>query len=241
MSDIHTVSGAYALDAVDDIERVAFARHLEECPACVREVAELTATAARLVDAVTAVPPAWLRERVLDEIGRTRQIGPLIRRPAHAVPATRRWRRAAVAVAAAVVLVAAGGGALAQEQRVRDAQRQAAQAAEIEAVLTAPDAMVQAAPGPDGLGRVTLVTSRARDEAVAAFGGLESPGVDRTYQLWTQRGDQSTDKGKLGTGVTSGTVLVAGVRTEQKFAVTREPAGGSTAPTEVPPVSLKLD
>jgi anti-sigma-K factor RskA len=231
MSDIHTLSGAYALDAVSDVERAAFARHLEECPACAQEVAELTETAARLVDAATAVPPARLRERVLGEIGRTRQIGPLIRRPEPATPArpaTRRWRRAAVA--AAVVLLAAGGGALVEEQRVRDAQRQAA---EIEAVLAAPDAVVQSMAGPDGRGRVTLVTSHDRNEAVAAFGGLESPGVDRTYQLWTLRGTRATDKGTLGPGATSGVMLVAGVLDEQKFAVSNEPAGGSPTPSGV--------
>ena len=41
MSDIHTLSGAYALDAVDDIERVAFARHLTECPACAGRLRKL--------------------------------------------------------------------------------------------------------------------------------------------------------------------------------------------------------
>jgi anti-sigma-K factor RskA len=241
MSDIHTLSGAYALDAVDDIERVAFARHLLECPACAQEVAELTATAARLADVTAIVPPARLRARVLDEIGRTRQVGPLIPRPERAAPAARRWRRVGVAVAAAVVLLAVGGGALVQEQRVRDAQRQAAQAAEIEAVLAAPDAVVQTAAGPDGKGHVTLVTSQQRDESVAVLGGLESPGVDRTYQLWLLRDGQATDKGMLGTGSTGGTMLVAGVRDEQQFAITREPAGGSPTPSEMPPpVDIQL-
>jgi anti-sigma-K factor RskA len=239
MSDIHTLSGAYALDAVNDVERVAFTRHLDECPACVQEVAELSATAARLADAATITPPARLRGRVLDEIGRTRQVGPLIRRPERAVPATRRWRRAAVTVAAAVVLLAAGGGALVQEQRVRDAQRQAAQAAEIEAVLAAPDAVVLTKAGPGGKGHVTLVTSRERNEAVAVLGGLESPGVDRTYQLWTVRDEQPTDKGKLGTGVAGGSVLINGVRDAQTFAVSNEPAGGSPTPTQIE-VSMDL-
>jgi anti-sigma-K factor RskA len=155
--------------------------------------------------------------------------------------AGRRWRRAGAAAAAAVALLAAGGGALAEEQRVRDAQRQAAQAAEIEAVLAAPDAVVHSAPGPDGQGRVTLVMSVSRDEAVAVLGGLPSPGADRTYQLWMVQGTQPTGKGMLGTGVANGSVLVEGVRDAQKFAVTDEPAGGSPAPsTDNPPVSIPL-
>ena len=32
--DIHALSGAYAVDALDDIERAQFERHLAECPAC---------------------------------------------------------------------------------------------------------------------------------------------------------------------------------------------------------------
>jgi anti-sigma-K factor RskA len=236
VSDLHTLSGAYALDAVDDIERAAFARHLEECPGCAQEVAELTGTAARLADATTVAPPARLRERVLDEIARTRQLGPLLPGPppGRRLPgAPRRWRRAIGAVAAAVVLLGGGGGAAVEEHRVRVAQRQAARAAEIEAVLAAPDTVVRMLTGPDGTGRFTLVMSASRNEALAVFGGLESPGVDRTYQLWTVRGTQAIDEGSLGTGATDGSVLVEGVRDAQAFAVSNEPAGGSPAPTQV--------
>ncbi len=34
MSDIHHLTGAYALDAVDDIERARFEQHLAECEDC---------------------------------------------------------------------------------------------------------------------------------------------------------------------------------------------------------------
>ena len=36
MSDIHALVGAYAVDALDDVERAAFERHLAECAACQR-------------------------------------------------------------------------------------------------------------------------------------------------------------------------------------------------------------
>ena len=48
-SDIHSLSGAYALDAVDDLERAAFERHLRECEACALEVGELRETVSRLL------------------------------------------------------------------------------------------------------------------------------------------------------------------------------------------------
>ena len=37
--DIHALCGAYAVDAVDDLERAAFDRHLADCEACAAEVA----------------------------------------------------------------------------------------------------------------------------------------------------------------------------------------------------------
>ena len=39
--EIHTLAGAYALDALTEIERAGFARHLAECSVCATEVAEL--------------------------------------------------------------------------------------------------------------------------------------------------------------------------------------------------------
>ena len=39
MSEIHALSGAYAVNALDDIERAQFERHLAECAECRAEVA----------------------------------------------------------------------------------------------------------------------------------------------------------------------------------------------------------
>ena len=36
--DIHALSGAYAVDALDDVERARFERHLANCEACRAEV-----------------------------------------------------------------------------------------------------------------------------------------------------------------------------------------------------------
>jgi anti-sigma factor RsiW len=60
--DIHALVGAYALDAVDDLERAAFDRHLRGCGACQAEVTELQETAARLADGTWSVPPPALRD-----------------------------------------------------------------------------------------------------------------------------------------------------------------------------------
>ena len=41
MSDIHALSGAYAVDALDDIERASFERHLAAAPPAVPRSASL--------------------------------------------------------------------------------------------------------------------------------------------------------------------------------------------------------
>ena len=66
--DIHALGGAYALDAVDDLERAAFDRHLAECEACTLEVAEYRETATRLAEGSWSVPPRRMREQVLTRL-----------------------------------------------------------------------------------------------------------------------------------------------------------------------------
>ena len=65
--DLHTLTGAYAADALSETDRLAFERHLDACPACDQEIRELTETAARLGSAVALPPPAALWDRVRAE------------------------------------------------------------------------------------------------------------------------------------------------------------------------------
>src|ERR1700759_753406 len=75
-AEVHTLTGAYALNALDDAERTEFEHHLAECPECTREVAELQLTANRLGAAVAEQPSDLLRQRVFNEIRGTRQEPP---------------------------------------------------------------------------------------------------------------------------------------------------------------------
>ena len=61
MSDIHALSGAYAVDALDDAERAQFEDHLAECPACRSEVDSLQEAAALLAETTVTTPSAELR------------------------------------------------------------------------------------------------------------------------------------------------------------------------------------
>ena len=76
MSDIHALSGAYAVDALDELERVGFERHLAGCATCRAEVASLREATAAMADDVALAPPPELRASVLEEISRVRPLPP---------------------------------------------------------------------------------------------------------------------------------------------------------------------
>src|SRR6478752_4991281 len=92
-SDLHTLTGAYALHALDADERGRFERHAADCEACAQEVRELTATAARLGLAETVVTAPELKTRVMRHITTVRQEAPRTAAPAPPVPVLRRVRR----------------------------------------------------------------------------------------------------------------------------------------------------
>jgi anti-sigma-K factor RskA len=75
--DLHHLSGAYAVDALDDAERASFEQHLAACADCRAEVAELSAAAHSLGALTEVTPPASLRSSVLSGIARVRPLPPL--------------------------------------------------------------------------------------------------------------------------------------------------------------------
>src|SRR3954471_9336895 len=190
-TDIHALSGAYALDAVDDIERAAFDRHLASCESCRGEIDEFRETAARLADSTWSAPPPGLRTEVLAAIGRTRQApasSGAARRPMRSGP--RRW---IAGVAAALVLAAAVGTVVfaVQDHRVRherqlaaEARREAGWAAHQEArvrqILAAPDLVVRTAPMTGG-GKVTVASSWSRHAGVVLVGAEVAPAWGKVY------------------------------------------------------------
>jgi anti-sigma-K factor RskA len=229
MSDIHTLAGAYALNAVDDLDRARFDHHLDDCPACAAELAELTETVAALTAAMDDAPPAALRQAVLARIAETPQVpdetrGASGRRPVHG----RRW----LAAAAAVVALGGAGtaGYVAADQSGSDASTHAdADARRIAAVLAAPDARTRTTA--TGGGRVSVIASASLDEAVAVLTDMPSPGAGHSYQLWVIRDGTPRSVGVVASGRTEATELISGVRGAQGFGVSREPDGGSATPT----------
>src|SRR5262249_15301957 len=232
MTDIHTFAGAYALHAIDHLERARFERHLAECLSCAAEVAELTDTMAALSGATAEEPPARLRAAVLARSAATPQARRSVSRLRLRLPAVR-WQRLATAAATVVALGGAGvaGYEIANDSVVADNTRVSAENKQVAAVLAAPHAPLHSARATGG-GQVTVISSHSLNEAVAVLGKLPSPGPDHAYQVWVISDGTARNAGVLATGSTGATELVSGVRAAQLIGVTREPAGGSRIPTQ---------
>lgn len=223
MSDIHALSGAYAVDAVDDIERASFERHLASCPTCRAEVASLREASALLADAATTTPPPELRDAVLSGITRVRPLPPVtVGGPVH----RRRWFPALVA---AVVLALVGvGGAVWQPWR----DDTSVQVSVTDQVLQDPDAERFTQELPNGA-TATVVRSAKVDRAVLVTEDLPAPPDGKVYQLWYQSPSRHmTSAGLMPDG--ADTALLEGNANDAVGAgVSLEPAGGSDQPTEV--------
>jgi len=226
-TEIHTLAGAYALDALTEIERAAFARHIAACEACAAEVAELTETASRLGAAAAVSPPSRMRDAVLAEVSRTRQVAPgrVERAPQGDVRVWRRWTAAAVA-AGVIALGGIGTVWVVQNTRVSDAR---SQTQALESLISAGDLKVRQAAVADG--RVTVAISPSRNEGVVVMSGLPTPPDGKVYQLWLIRNNNATSAGVMAAGQSSGTATLSNVAGADTFGVTIEPVGGSAQPT----------
>lgn len=236
-ADIHTLTGAYAADALDHDERRLFERHLDDCDACTREVAELQATAARLGAAVAVPPPSDLRERVLAEIERTRQERPRARPPA----AARRGRfDRLLPAAAALVLLTAGAGVVVDHYRDRAADLEQHQE-RLDGVMAAPDARMVESHGDDGA-MARAVVSASMGEAVLVVDRMAPAPQEHTYELWVIDDEGATPAGMFDVDERGRTTrLVAGdFSGARAIGVTIEPMGGSPQPTSEPVMVLEL-
>jgi hypothetical protein len=248
-SSQHTLTGVYALDALDtDAEVTRFERHLARCHRCTSEVRGFRETATRLGMAVSRQPPQALRAAVMDEVPRTRQLPAPDDRARHRRPAPRlTWPRlaavgAAIGLAAAIVL---GIVLVNTQNQLSQTRHQLAltrtELAAINAVRTASDATLVTKATPIG-GTVTVVSSAAKRQIVVTARGLPPPAAGKVYQLWLigSRGNVIRSEGLLATphNGRAGPVLISGVLAGDIFGITVEPAGGTVQPTVKPFVAI---
>lgn len=242
--DVHTLSGAYALNAVNDLERAAFDRHMAECETCAQEVGELVATVSRLTDTTWSVAPPALREKVLRQVSQTRQVPPGTARRGGSA-GQRRWRTRVAGVAAAAVLVvgSAAGTYVVQQDRVRDQRDQIAaerqRLAAIERVLAASDVKLRRTLVPGG-GAVSVAVSGQENTAVATMEGMRQPLAGRCYQFWRIRDGAAVPAGLFPAGQADGSHLIPDVQGFQMVGVTEEPCSGSAQPTMDPIAAVSI-
>jgi anti-sigma-K factor RskA len=233
MSDIHALSGAYAVDAVDDIERARFEKHLAVCAECQAEVASLREATGVLSETTAAEPPAALRDRVLAEIATVRPLPPLTTPGATSEEARRqprRFRLVALAAAAAV-LAAVGVGVATQPWADETSQTQLSAA---DQVLKAPDAKRTSLDFDDGA-KATVVHSDSVGKAVIVTEKMPPPPNGMVYQLWLdQPASGMVSAGLMPIEADQTMVLEGDAATAKAAGITIEPAGGSDHPTSKP-------
>jgi anti-sigma-K factor RskA len=239
-ADIHGLSGAYAVDALENGERAAFEQHLSQCPECQAEVNSLREAATQLAAISETMPPPSVRDAVLAGISSVRPLPPLeppatLAQPtapgAVVIPLRPRRRASWLMAAAAAVIVGVGGlswhpwshgvdnsqlTATEQVIRASDAQR-------LEKVV-------------DGA-HATIVRSASLGEAVLIADHMPDAPTGKDYQLWLNL----PGRGMVSAGLMPRnakqpvTVLLQGdARKALGAGITVEPAGGSTKPTTQP-------
>jgi anti-sigma-K factor RskA len=247
-TNVHTLVGAYAMDAITAHDREHFERHLAGCEECSQEIAGLREATAMLGAAAAEPLPAGLKERVMAVAEVTRQQPPAEEQAAR----TRTWTgardtagswlrslgwpgrltlAAGSAASAAVLAIAVVFGVTngSMQQRLNQAQ---ASTQQIAVVLTAPDAHMMTRTVAGG-GTATIVMSHARYALVFTAKGLRLLPASRGYELWLI-GPAGTIPVRMlpasSNGMT-GPVIASGVRAGDHLILTDEPAGGSARPT----------
>lgn len=227
---LHDDVGAYLLGALRDDERDAFEAHVAGCVECREELERLRPAALALPRSVEPlVAPPRLKRALLDAVREETKPARVIARP------RRRWRFSmppltpVVAWSSAAFLLAVGVGA--------------------------GFGLGKALSGPDTR---TIAATVRNHELVRASGTLSVPNDGKegailhvsglpklqhgVYQAWVTRGNEvvpqpTFEVGDSGSGAVALPDDFSGV---QEVMVTREPRGGSRAPTEAPILTVRL-
>lgn len=222
--DLHESTGAYALDALDEVERRRYEGHLERCDACRAELDGFAATTARLGASADEQPPASLRTAVLARIDTTPQVRPRAGGAPRRRAAVPRWTAAAAAAAAVGVVVAVGAAVALGRDPAPGVSEQVA------AVLAADDVTVVALEGTDGA-NANFHYAASEERGVLSAQDLAPLDDGRVYELWILRDDAAEPAGLFEPDADGRTAqLVAGLEDASGVAVSIESEGGVPAP-----------
>ena len=229
------LAAPYALGALSPDEQTDFEAHLATCATCRADLQALRDVTGLLAHAAPdAIPPRELRDRVLRE---ARTLRPLGTGRAAAVP----W----LAAAACLILALGLGYGYLRERAARDQASHALAATRD--TLAGQDSLVATLLSPDvgsaalaGAGRppsARLFWSPSRHRVVMAVYDLPPAPAGRTYQLWAIAQGKPVSLGIFNTAPDGRLIAAMVVPANISFelgAVTEEPAGGSSQPTQQP-------
>jgi anti-sigma-K factor RskA len=205
-TEIHELSAAYALDALEPEQRAGFEEHLLRCAECREAVSLFQETAAALAFGTDApAPPPALGRRIMEQARRERP-NVVALRPRWVFPAT-----AAVAAVAACAAIAFGVWSAVLNNRL-DARPEA-----VALEGTSGSLIVS----PDGEGTLLV------EQLAAAPAG-------RTYEAWVIQNGDPVPAGTFSGGGRVAFVLTRNVPDGAVVAVTVERAGGVQKPTTTP-------
>ena len=205
-TEIHELSAAYALDALEPEQRAEFEEHLLRCAECRETVSLFQETAAALAFGVEApAPPPALGRRIVEQARRERpNVVPL--RPRWVFPAT-----ATVAAVAACAAIAFGVWTAILDNRL-DAR---------------PEVVA-----PEGTNGSLIVTPAGEGTLLVDDLAAAPPG--KTYEAWVIQNGNALPAGTFSAGGRVAFVLTRTVPDGAVVAVTVERAGGVQEPTTTP-------
>jgi anti-sigma-K factor RskA len=203
--EIHDLTAAYALDALDEGDAREYEQHLRDCPRCREELRQLSEAASALAYAAPAPAPSpALRERLLAEVRRN---------GANVVPLrARRTFLASAGLAAVAACVAIGLGFWAFSlQSSLDEEREANRAIALAG------------------GRGRLVVGEDRSAVLVLYGVPAAP-EGKDYEAWVARDGAVEPAGVFEGGRERVVTLTKPVPNDATVMVTLEQEGGVAQP-----------
>jgi hypothetical protein len=220
--------GAYLLGALSDAERASFEAHLEGCPECRHELERLRPAADLLPRSVEQVePPPSLKRSLMEVVEREaapqRERRPLGERLRGLLGGSLRPAFTAAAVLLAVVV------GFAANQVLSDDDSRTVVASVKQDVL------------PDASGRLEL-QGDGEHGAILEVSGMPSLPGGRVYQAWVERDGMIEPQPTFEVGADGGGAgaVPDDLSDAQAVHLTREPRGGSRAPSEDPILTVRL-
>ena len=226
---LHELTAGYALDALDPAEREAFEAHLEDCEPCQEELASFWEVTGGLAAAADGPAPSpALRERILDSARAEEQ-------NVISISSRRRVSPVLASVTAIAAAVAIGFGIYAVSLNGQLDDSRAALSAQETAAAVLADTNTTSVPMNGGSGKVVVNDAGS---AVLVLNALPAAPSGKTYQAWVITDDTPVSAGVFAPSEDRAVVPIPQtVPAGSVVAVTIEPDGGVSAPTQAPAMS----